>query len=71
MKRLILEFSGYLEVNENSKFFHIETECTIPASEYQKLDEEQRKSYILESFAVAWEQSHNKDLVDSTLVEEE
>jgi hypothetical protein len=44
MKRLILEFSGYLEVNENSKFFHIETEDTIPASEYQKLDEEQRKS---------------------------
>ena len=57
-KEIQVYFSGWFEVNENTKFDHIsfEEEKEITAKEYAELTEEERKNYVL-SFDKGWKEA--------------
>ncbi len=59
-KQVQVYFSGWFEVDENTKFDHIllssKKEKEITAKEYMELTEEERKNYVL-SFDKGWKET--------------
>jgi hypothetical protein len=66
-ERIIVEFSGWIEVNDNTKFYNVETDETILASNWLALDETDRENYIVENVIDAQRDCIDGNYIDITI----
>jgi len=71
-KKLIVEYSGWIEVHPDTMFDRIGDEGdSITAAEYMELPEDERDNYILQSFGEACNEATDGDLDTNIIVEDD
>lgn len=66
-KKVIVEFSGWIELGENQLFQNISTGETITAKQYSELNSDERGEYMLDSFCKSCSECDGELDIDCTI----